>query len=212
MASRSSVVNDPEIAAISVVYSALKDLDPDCQGRVIDYVSRKLNLVKPPQDFELAPNYEPRREEDTSDALVASDRREDASGDELEGISPVAIKWMRRNDLTSAQLSKIFSLGIDDIDLVAKKVDGNTKSKKMRSVLLLKGMAAYLGTGVARVTHEEVKEACLHYDAYDSANFARYLKGLSAEVSGSKGSGYTLTSRGITEATELIRDLVQDKK
>src|SRR5262249_48578505 len=120
---------------------------------------------------------------------------------ELEGISPVARKWMRRNGLTATQLSNIFSLGVDEIDLVAKTVPGGkNKKEKMRNVFLLKGVAAYLGGGVARFTHEQAKETCLHYDAYDVKNFATYLKGMQSEVSGSKDTAYQLSARGLASA------------
>ncbi len=108
-------------------------------------------------------------------------------------------------------LSSLFSLGVDEIDLVAKKVPGSNKKDKMLSVFRLKGVAAYLGAGVARFTHEEVKEACVHYDAFDTNNFAAYLKSIASEVSGTKESGYTLTARGLTEATEMIKGLVASK-
>ena len=79
----------------------------------------------------------------------------------------------------------------------------------MHSVFLLKGVAAYLGTGAARFTHEQIKETCLHYDAFDSSNFAVYFKSLSAEVSGNKETGYTLTPRGLAAGTEMVRVLSQ---
>ena len=105
----------------------------------------------------------------------------------------------------------LFSLGVDEIDLVAKKVPGDNKKDRMHSVLLLKGIAAYLSSGVARFTHQQLKEACLHYDAYDGNNFASYLKDFAGEVSGTKSGGYTLTPRGLTAATEMIKDLVSAK-
>ena len=88
----------------------------------------------------------------------------------LEGVSPVALKWIARNKLDPSQLGAAFSLGVDEIDLVAQKVPGKNKKDqrsflKMRSVFLLDGIAAYLGTGVPRFTHEQVKEACVHYGA-----------------------------------------------
>ncbi len=73
----------------------------------------------------------------------------------------------------------------------------------------MKGIAAYLSTGVARVSHEQLKEACLHYDAFDPANFATHMKDFAAEASGTKESGYTLTARGLTAATEIIKSIVK---
>jgi hypothetical protein len=144
---------DPEILAISQVYSALRSLNTDAQQRVLDYVSRKLELTiagnverrsAENEEEPLSPVSRPRERDDEAESAVPDDA--------LEGLSPAARKWMKRNGLTSEQLSQLFSLGIDEIDLVAKKVPGKSVRDKMRSVLLLKGVAAYLGTGVPRVT------------------------------------------------------------
>jgi len=115
---------------------------------------------------------------------------------------------MRRNGLTVEHLGRLFSLGSDEIDLVAKFVPGNSKNLRTRSVTLLKGIAAYLSTGASRITNEQIKEACLHYDAYDSPNHAKYLKGMAAELSGTKSGGFVLTARGLTAGTELIKEIL----
>jgi hypothetical protein len=54
-----------------------------------------------------------------------------------------------------------------------------------------------------------MKEAALHYDAFDAANFAAIFKGLSGEVAGDKGAGYTLTTRGLTNGTELVKAMLK---
>src|SRR5262249_23362750 len=125
----------------------------------------------------------------------------------LDGVSPVAKKWITRNGLNPHKLSAVFSLGVDDIDVVAKTVPGKSKRERLRSVFLLKGVAAYLSTGAARFTHEEVKETALHYDAFDAGNFAVHFKSLSSEVAGNKDGGYTLTARGLAAATDSVKAL-----
>jgi hypothetical protein len=199
-----------EIAAMSTVFDALSALDASAQRRVISYVEGMLGLVQAHDNSGRAkddPEYPPIIS--ASDKVVKSavEPVENDAMHELDGISPVAQKWMRRNGLTANQLSSIFSLGVDEIDLVAKAVPGKNKKDRMRSLCLLRGVSAYLGSGVARFTHEQLKETCLHYDAYDSANFAAHLKGFTAEVSGSKESGYTLTARGITNATDMVKQM-----
>ena len=201
---------DQEIQAISQVHAALRELSPDAQQRVLDYVAAKFSLnIKSFAGaiFHTQREETPRRTFESS-GVTESEGGRDEPNDDLGGISPIAQKWMRRSDLSSDELSRIFSLGIDEIDLVAKRVPGNSRRDKTRSVILLKGVATYLGSGVARVSHEAVKEACLHYDAWDSPNFAKYLRTMASEVSGTKESGYTLTARGMTEATQLVRDLL----
>jgi hypothetical protein len=213
---------DPEILAITQVNSALRGLEPDAQQRVLDYVTRKLNLRAATTALTAGSSTSPARpardagtdvestlpQRETTVAVESGNDEDGDDGDELEGISPVAKKWMKRSSLSADQLSRLFSLGVDEIDLVAKKMPGDTKRAKMRNVVLLKGIAAYLGTGAARVTDEQLREACLHYGAFDNTNFARDLKGMASVVSGSKATGYTLTARGHAEATELVKQML----
>ena len=203
---------DSEIVAISEVYSALKGLEQDALSRVLNYVAGKLKV--PLGTYEAQAE---QRREWLEPALAASPRESAAeikreASEGLEGISPVAKKWMSRNGLDANRLSSIFSLGIDEIDLVAKAVPGKNKKARMHSVFLLKGIAAYLGTGAARFSHEQMKEACLHYDAFDAANFAANIAALSSEISGNKEAGYTLTARGLSTATDMVKELTNQGK
>jgi hypothetical protein len=207
---------DDEIEAISVVYGALKGLEGPAQKRVVNYVTDKLNINK-----EFAASTAKSSPEETSEDVetatppeFVNDHFHGPSGQKeaLEGVSPVAQKWMRRNGLEPHLLGSIFSLGVDEIDLVAKTVPGKSKRVRMHNVLLLKGAAAYLSGGVARFTHQQVKEISSHYDAYDGPNFAAYLKSFAADVSGSKESGYSLTARGLTNATELVKEMTKVKE
>jgi hypothetical protein len=106
----------------------------------------------------------------------------------------------------------LFSLGVDEIDLVANKVPGQKKIDRLRNVLLLKGIASYLGTGAARVEWAKLKEAAGHYDADAGGNFTTYMQKLTPLASGSVASGFTLTSRGLTEARDLIKDMTKPKE
>src|SRR5262245_6007561 len=200
---------DQEILAITTVYAALKDLDAAAQRRVIDYVLKKLNLTLDvsKREEEQPLNETPTLSPDTSHA-GKSETYKVSAGDECASISPVAQRWMQRNGLRAEQLSAIFSLGGDEIDLVANKVPGKSSRARMRNVFLLKGVAAYLGSGAARFPHDKVKETCVHYDAYDRPNFSKNLKEFASEVSGSKESGYTLTARGLTSAASVVKEML----
>src|SRR5262245_23499086 len=113
---------DAEVEAIKVVFDALKGLEKAAQNRVLDYVMNRLELksksvasAAPVEVIHASPEGGSAGEgvEDTADEPEAEEE------DGLEGINAVARKWMTRNGLTSTQLSNLFSLGIDDIDLVA---------------------------------------------------------------------------------------------
>jgi hypothetical protein len=201
-------VVDPEITAIGIVYAGLKDLDTDAQKRVLDFVVAKLNLrLKGPADESKTHVKPPSNEESREAKVSAHDHDEPEENDENDGISSTAKKWMKRNGLESEKLSSIFSLGVDEIDLVAKLVPGKGKKERMRNVFLLKGVSSYLGSGSPRFTYDQVKEALVHYDGFDSSNFAAFFKTLAPEVSGSKDSGFTLTARGLTNATTLLKEM-----
>lgn len=202
MPKQSNTNEDPEIVAISQVYAALKDLDQDARSRVLNYVSGKFNITSPTK------NNSSFKEETFSKVEPTYELPSNVADDELEGISPVGRKWITRSGISQDKLMTIFSLGIDEIDLVSKTVPGGTKSQRMRNVFLLKGISSYLGTGAARFTHEQIKETCLHYNAWDGPNFANIFKTMSADVSGGKETGYTLTPKGISEATALIKSMV----
>jgi len=202
---------DKEIIAITTVNAALKELDAPAQLRVIDYVVKKLGLTIQTSSQNRTENQQ--HSEIESGSHDDQDKGQDTAGknssaDEFTGVSPVAQKWIQRNGLQAEQLSSIFSLGGDEIDLVANKVPGKSKRAKMHNVFLLKGVASYLSGGAARIAHDKVKEACTHYDAYDAPNFATYMKEFASEISGSKESGYTLTARGLANAATLIKEIL----
>lgn len=197
---------DPEIAAIGEVFAALKGLESEAQSRVLLYVAQKLKIEGATLVTETSSKRsdEDQREE-AADERGAQTKQE--AQDELEGVSPPGKKWMTRSGFRATALSKVFSLS-DEIDLIAETVPGESNRQRVRSVFLLKGMAAYLASGAARFSHEQIKEACLHYDAYDATNFSTYVKSISSEVSGTKDTGYTLTPRGINSATEMVKKMI----
>lgn len=204
---------DAEIAAISLVYDALQTLDALAQARVLDYVARKLGLtttgvVQLPQESR------EKSQESGAASQLDEHRKSDSESsqpDECEGISPPGIKWIKRNGISSKSLSDLYSLGVDEIDLIAQSVPGKNMKERMRSVILMKGIASYLGTGAPRVTHQQGKEACLHYKAFDATNFATHMKALASDISGNKEGGYTLTARGLSSATDLIKSALESK-
>ena len=204
---------DPEIAAITQVYAALRSLETPAQHRVLDYVLQKIGITLVSGQPQSAPpsnggRWESDDREAPGERVVDDDATDLSEDDALDGVSPAAKKWIRRNSFATGQLSKVFSLGVDEIDLVAKKIPGTSMRDRARSVILLKGIASYLSTGVPRVTYEQIKETCQHYGAFDSPNFAKYLKTMASSVSGTKESGFSLTARGLTEATEMVRGMV----
>jgi hypothetical protein len=199
---------DPEIIAISAVHAALRNLPADAQSRVLDYVAKKLRRERLSDAGEFEEGNAPTGSVGQGERQRQPLEPESDDSPDDDGITEVGKKWMRRNSFDTVGLGALFSLGVDEIEVVAKKVPGKGKKDRLRAVALLKGVAAYLGGGAARFTHAELKEACLHYDAYDATNSTAYMKSLSSEVSGTAKTGYVLTARGLTAATELVKSLI----
>lgn len=207
--------DDAELSAMQKVYSALKSLPTDGQQRVLDYVSKRLSL-SPEQFRDRRTNHHDQGQDVSDSTEMQPSRDSDAiadldSGDDSDGISPVAQKWLRRNGISTQSLETIFSIGGDEIDLIteSESVPGESKKSRMKNVALLVGAAAYLASGAARITDKKLREALRHYDAYDGPNFATYLKDLSADVTGTKENGYSLTPRGLAGSATLLKEMTK---
>lgn len=222
MAQETNFEQDPELKAMLEVFAALKGLDTGAQTRVMDYVERRLSLKLGAQsstrqaiDAESPADEAHKRaqERDERTATPEHEQEEPEGEGTLEGVSPIARKWMRRNQLGEAQLSVLYSLGVDEIDLVASKVPGKSSRERLRNVMLLQGIASYLSSGAPRIDNEKLREAAKHYDADVGGNFATYLKTWASEVSGSRAEGnLTLTTRGLNSAKDLIKQMsVQER-
>src|SRR3954467_13393849 len=108
--------DDPELQALSAVVAALQGLDREAQERVLAYVSRKLGIAQA-SDFAAIHSRE-RVADPNGNEPEASQSFSDQ--DNLDGVSPIAKKWIRRSGLATEQLGQLFSLGVDEIDVVAK--------------------------------------------------------------------------------------------
>jgi hypothetical protein len=207
---------DLELDAMAIIYNALKSLNGEAQSRVLDYVMRRLSL-KDSTAFTSRPvtavqlDQESEKPDDDELQRESSKNVSAEDAEEFEGVSAVGQKWMRRNSFSTSKISPLFSLGVDEIDLVAKSVPGKNKIQKFRNVFLLQGIASYLSGGVARVDPKKLRQAAGHYGVDPENNMWNYVQSMSAEVSGSMSSGFTLTARGLNAATELVRELTSAK-
>lgn len=209
---------DAELSAMAAVFNALRSLDEEAQNRVLEYVERRLgmqrthaSISKKYEQPQYAAPEQTRKEErsaidekEGASARIEDDQQDDG---ELEGVSPIARKWMIRNGLEPARVSKLFSLGVDEIDLVAANVPGKSTRDRLHNVILLQGVASYLNSGAPRVENEKLKESMHHYDADVGRNFSAYMKDWASEFSGSRAAGFTLTTRGLNAAKELVKQM-----
>lgn len=202
----------PEIEALGTVCKALGGLSMAAQTRILKYACEAYGIDAIFGAVQTSPGPDPVRETMTSEGPPQVTTSEDPPSAEFEGVSSVALKWITRSGFDAESLGQIFSLGGDEIDLIAQDVPGDKKRERMKNVLLLLGVASYLSSGAARVSDDKLRETCQHYDALDPTNFAAGLKSFAAEISGTKETGYTLNQRGLTAARDLIKDMLRAAK
>ncbi len=204
-----TITSDPEFEACQVVFATLVALDAAARSRVLRYVTEKLEIV--PGDNHRSSFLADDNQPDAEQADSPSEQRPARpAGPPMadDGISPIAKNWIRRNSIAMDGLTRLFSVGGEEIDLIADKIPGKSKRSRLHEVLLLKAIAAYLGNGVARVTDQQLREVASHYNANDEANFSANLKAFESMYSGSKQSGYTLNPRGLAAAATLINGML----
>src|SRR5436190_1931828 len=92
--------SDSEIEAMKIVFNTVKDLDPASQNRVIGYVVGRLKLRPEPRATGIPePSSEaPERKMPDAPAETVQEAEPNEMKDS-DGISEVALKWMRRNQL-----------------------------------------------------------------------------------------------------------------
>ena len=113
-------------------HDALSDLEPAAQRRVLEYVSGMLGLPFP------SGGDERRSAPDNQNIFRLLRRRLGIAKPKITRASaPLRSNGLRERSRCVDSFS-FFSLGADEIDLVAKKLPGNNKKERMHSVLLLK--------------------------------------------------------------------------
>lgn len=184
------------LAAIDAALSSLTDVD--ARHRVLSWAVAKYGPIAVLQRS-TRPS-DPENVARASDGAVSAPR---------SGIHPLAQQWLKRNGIAADErLSAVVSIDHAEVDITVDDLPDTTAKARMRSVFLLRGIAAYLATGDWRFDDSSARRTCRHYNAYDPSNFSSYLRDLSIEVMGDKETGYTLTARGQKAAAELLRALV----
>jgi hypothetical protein len=67
------------------------------------------------------------------------------------------------------------------------------------------GLASLIGSGDPSFTDEQARALCVHFGCYDNGNHSTFVKALGNQATGSKTSGWKLTSPGLSAIAELIK-------
>jgi hypothetical protein len=116
------------------------------------------------------------------------------------------IPFVVANGLTMAHLQKIYHPVGRAAQLVISEVPGKGKASKQISLALLLSVRQAMGGGTFGCGIEELRQICLHYNCYDTANFAATLNNnASLFKSRKKGDDIELSASGMKKAADLIK-------
>jgi hypothetical protein len=127
----------------------------------------------------------------------------------MGGVVPEAVKpFLTANAITTDILEKVFHPTGPGAQLLASVIPGNGKAGKMVSLSLLLGVKQVLDSGSFTCTLKDLRELAVHYDCYDSANFAATLKANKNYYKPrDKGADIELSGPGLKKAGEIIKGI-----
>jgi hypothetical protein len=122
---------------------------------------------------------------------------------------PDAIKpFLTANAITTDILEKVFHPTGPGAQLLASSIPGSGKAGKLISLSLLLGVKQALESGSFTCTLKELRELAVHYDCYDSPNFAKSLKANKSYYNPrEKGADLELSGPGRKKAAEIIKNI-----
>jgi hypothetical protein len=125
------------------------------------------------------------------------------------GISGKGLLWMKKNALTREQLEHVFSIDSDSIDVITSNLPGKSKRQQTVQAYVLCGLKSFLRTGETSFSDKEGRELCdKKVGCYDSPNHSNYMKAFGNFLSGSKETGWKLTNPGLSEAAQIVKQLM----
>jgi len=125
------------------------------------------------------------------------------------GGIPEAVKpFLTANAITRETLEKVFHPPGPGAQLLASDIPGTGKAGKLASLSLLLCVKQALEVGSFTCTLKELRELAVHYDCYDSSNFAATLKANKNYYKPrEKGSDLELSGPGLKKAGDIIKSV-----
>jgi hypothetical protein len=116
--------------------------------------------------------------------------------------------FMRANGLTDETVSKVYHPLGQGAQLVVSDLPGSGKAGKEINLALLTGIAQALNDGIFKVSLEDLRNLCVHYDCYDASNFTAHLRNNKLVFKTyKKGEDLELSGAGMKRAAELVKSI-----
>lgn len=123
--------------------------------------------------------------------------------------APDAVKpFLTANAITTELLGKVFHPTGPGAQILVSDMPGTGKAGKMISLSILLCVRHALDSGSFTCTLKELRELSVHYDCYDSTNFATYLKtNKNYYKPREKGADLELSGPGLKKAADVIKSI-----
>ena len=121
------------------------------------------------------------------------------------GISEKAKSWMQSNSINNAQISQVFHISNGSIDIIASKIPGKSLKEQTVNAYVLQGIAKFILTGEPNFDDDSARSFCQSAGCYDVKNHSSYLASKGNKFSGSKGAGWKLTTPGLKDGADLVK-------
>lgn len=176
--------------ATSKIHGILEPLESEERHRVIDAALILLG-DKPSHERSFA------SEQDDSES--------DGESSGTDDLSPATVRWFKKHDLTRDALEHYFHFDDDTVVPIALPGDPKGKREQTITTYLMQGVAALLETGSASFDDETARLRCKEFGCYDSANHAKTLRSLGNQFTGTKKTGWKLTTPGLDAAANRLK-------
>jgi hypothetical protein len=114
--------------------------------------------------------------------------------------------WAKRNSVTDEMLEQCFHFESGNVEMLTSPPGANKREQTINAYLLV-GLEAFLATDDPRFADGAAVAACRKHGCYDAGNHAQTRSLFGNRVSGSKESGFILTTPGLDQAAALVKSI-----
>lgn len=135
-------------------------------------------------------------------------RQETAQGD-ADGTDewPARARtWAKQNGLTPEMAEQVFHSRDGTFEVIAEP-PGRSQREKTINAYVLTGIARFLASGEPSFDDKSARDLCTTSGCYSATNHATYLKARGNGFTGSRETGWSLTSPGLKQGAALIKEL-----
>jgi hypothetical protein len=126
---------------------------------------------------------------------------------ESSDLSKQAKIWMRQNNITLDELEQVFHISTINADVIASSIPGKGGKVKSINAYVLERVSKFLISGDSSFGDKSARALCQRSGCYHMKHHVEYLKDKGNKFTGSKDSGWKLTSPRLKHGAELVKEI-----